>query len=474
MTTSLSVERRGSQRPRLANVPPRVSSAGQEAVDLAASAGLILDDWQAHVLDQALGERADGKWSAFEVGLLVARQNGKGAILEARELAGLFLFGERLILHSAHEFKTASEAFLRIKALVENTDDLRRQVKTVRTAHGDEGIELMDGRRLRFVARSRSSGRGFTGDCVILDEAQELPLSAMGALLPTLSARPNPQLWYTGTVPSELNNAEQFQSVRDRGRAGTSPKLAWLEWSAGENWNVNIRDRALWVQANPALGGRILEEFVEGEVDALAEPEVKRERLSIWPESNLHTVVDMDLWASLTDGQSQLDGRLAFSVDVTPDRSAAAIAVAGKRADGLEHWEVIEHFNGVRGVAERLAELYLTHGEPPIGLDTGSAAGSLIPDLERLEVPFTALGAKDVTAACGAFYDAVVEKRGRHLNQPELNAALSSAKKRDLAGAWAWHRRDSGDICPLVAVTLARFVWSTAPDDPPPFNVAFV
>jgi hypothetical protein len=56
-------------------------------------------------------ERADGKWAAFEVGLNVARQNGKGSILEARELAGLFLLGERLIIHSAHEFATSLEAF---------------------------------------------------------------------------------------------------------------------------------------------------------------------------------------------------------------------------------------------------------------------------------------------------------------------------------------------------------------------------
>jgi hypothetical protein len=39
-----------------------------------------------------------------DVGLVVPRQNGKGTILEARELAGLFLFGES-ILHTSHEFR---------------------------------------------------------------------------------------------------------------------------------------------------------------------------------------------------------------------------------------------------------------------------------------------------------------------------------------------------------------------------------
>jgi hypothetical protein len=41
-------------------------------------AGLILDPWQQFVLVNALGERADGRWAAFEVGVDVARQNGKG------------------------------------------------------------------------------------------------------------------------------------------------------------------------------------------------------------------------------------------------------------------------------------------------------------------------------------------------------------------------------------------------------------
>ena len=74
-------------------------------------AGLFLDDWQQFVLRHALGERADGKWAAQTVGLTVGRQNGKGSILEARELAGLFLLGEQLIIHTAHLQKTATQHF---------------------------------------------------------------------------------------------------------------------------------------------------------------------------------------------------------------------------------------------------------------------------------------------------------------------------------------------------------------------------
>jgi phage terminase large subunit-like protein len=126
----------GDQRPRLRSVPPSVSSEGGRVAALAEAAGLVLDDWERWVLEQGLGRAADGKWTAFETALIVARQNGKGAILEALELAALFLddFGVDLILHSAHEFKTASEAFRRIQGRIENHPSFRRRVRQVLAA----------------------------------------------------------------------------------------------------------------------------------------------------------------------------------------------------------------------------------------------------------------------------------------------------------------------------------------------------
>lgn len=108
----------GSQTPRVSWSPPRVSTLGVEAVDLCAAAGLFLDPWQQFVLDEMLAFRADGKFSAMEVAAVIPRQNGKGACLEARALAGLFLLDERLILFTAHQFKTAREHFRRIVGLV--------------------------------------------------------------------------------------------------------------------------------------------------------------------------------------------------------------------------------------------------------------------------------------------------------------------------------------------------------------------
>ena len=109
------------------------------------------------MLRHALSEREDGKWAAAEVGLLVPRQNGKGAVLAARELAGLFIVGEELIIHSAHEQATASDEFRRLLELIENTPELDRRVTKVVHGKGSEAIEVGH-QRIFFKTRPRVAG----------------------------------------------------------------------------------------------------------------------------------------------------------------------------------------------------------------------------------------------------------------------------------------------------------------------------
>jgi phage terminase large subunit-like protein len=451
---------KGCQTPRVTCVPDTiVSSSGRDAVDLARSVGLWLDPWQAHVLEHSLGERADGKWAAFEVALVVGRQNGKGAVLEARELAGLFLFGEQMILHSAHEFKTAQEAFRRVLALIEAKDHLRKRVKRVRTSHGDEGIELLTGQRLRFVARSTGSGRGFSGDLVVLDEAYNLGGEAMAALLPTLSARTHvtrggPQIWYASSAGME--SSEQLLRVHDRALQGGDPRLAYFEWSADPSLGLDSPDA--WAQANPALGIRIDEEFVHAERAALPDYEFGRERLGYWPSTDLGKVIPLDLWLKLGDPESQIQDPVVFAAAATPDRSRGAIAVAGGRADGRWHVEVIEYRPGIDWMRDRLIQLNESHRPIAIAIDPGSSCGSIIPGLQEAGIEPELFTGRDRAAACGALYDAVVETQTlRHLNQEALNFALMNAKKKDAADAWVFDRKAGTDISPLDAVALALF-----------------
>lgn len=440
-----------------------MTSDGREASQLAKAAGLHLDPWQRLVLQGGLGVREDGRWSAFEVGLIVARQNGKGAILEALELAGLFLFKERLILHSAHEFKTAREAFLRIRDLIDGCDDFRKRVYRVYAAHGEEGIELLDGARLRFIARSKGSGRGFSPDRVILDECFNLSLESMAALMPAVSARPNPQIWYTSTPGDHMvAPCEQLARVRRRGIAGEDPSLAFFEWSVPYDDNgriqVAIDDPKSWAQANPALGIRITHEHVGNELRSLPS-KFPIERLGVgnWPfDDDGERVIKAETWASLLDEHSQVLDPVAFAVDMPPERSKVAIAIAGLRSDGRLHVEVTDHRPGTRWVKDELLRLQAAHNNVGFFIDRRSAAGSMMAELQDAGLEVREMTSGDVVKACGGFYDAAQEDRLRHIGQAPLNAALAAARKRRLGDAWAWDRTQSGaDISPLVAATNA-------------------
>lgn len=436
-----------------------ISSAGKEAAELAEAVGLSLDPWQRLCLDVVLSERRDGSPAAFEACLICPRQNGKGAVLEALELAWLFLTKERLVLHSAHEFKTANEAFLRIASMIDQSADLRRSVAHIRYANGEQGIELRDGRRLKFVARSRGSGRGFSGDKIVLDEAYELDAAAMAALLPTLSARPNPQLVYASSAP--MPTSSHLHSVRQRAikaidAGDASGRLALLEWSADPDDDVLSPET--WAKANPALGIRISEEFVANELAVMGENlrEFARERLGIPDvQDGESSVVPFDSFNVLVDVESQIVGRVSMAVDVNPERSYASIAVAGRRSDGLVHVEVVDRRPGTAWVVGRIVELW-ERWRSPIRVDSASPAASLIPDLEANAVEVVEVPFKDLTRACGGFVDAVLNQRLRHLDQASLSNAISGARKRSVGESWAWARLSSAvDITPLVAVTLA-------------------
>lgn len=453
----------GAQRPRILSAPESASSAGGEAADLAAHAGLILDDWQRFSLDVALGERRDGQWSAFEVGLVVPRQDGKGAILEARELAGLFLFGERLILHSAHEFKTAQEAFRRILFLVENTPDLWKRVLRVRTSHGEEGIELRSGARLRFVARSTGSGRGFSGDTVILDEAYALTSEAMAALLPTMAARPNPQLWYTSSAG--MTASTHLKSVRARGIAGVDAHLAYLEWSAPEEAIRSLDDRRWWAMANPALGIRMSEEFIAKEFAAMSSDlrQFARERLGIWSDEVADTVVAPDVWQQAQEMTAHPGQPLVLGVEVHGDNDAGAIVAADGKA-----LEVVEHQVGADWLASRTFELCARHRPTAVALDASGPARSLLPDLEGRGFRVVKLGSTDMGAACTAWLADLAEGLMAVRPHAGLTAAVAKATKKPTGDTWVWRRGDE-DMSTLIAATAA---WWQSKQPPPRPGIA--
>jgi hypothetical protein len=471
----------GAQTPRISHVPEYVTSAGIEAIEIAARAGLDLDEWQQLVLVDALGERGDGKWAAFEVGLVVPRQNGKGSLLEARELAGLFSFGERLLIHSAHEQATSSEHFRRLLNLIEGVPEFDRRVLRAPKGKGAEAIELRGGQRIMFKTRTGGGGRGLTGDFVALDEAMILPVATTGALVPTMAARSitgNPQLWYAGSaVDRDVHeHGVVLARVRARGIKGAA-RMAYFEWSAdAESPNdlspTEAASPEFWAQANPGLGIRIASEHVANECDgALGPRQFAVERLGVgdWPPTDELKGQGLDpvKWAALADEASTAEGGLCFAFDMKPDRSAGAISVAGERSDELAHLEVIEHRPGTGWMVDRIVEL-VEHHDATVVCDQAGPAASLVSELEARGVDVRTTTTSEHAQACGALFDAVEQATLRHMGDPSLESAVRGALKRALGDSWAWSRRSSAvDISPLVASTLALWGLNNLPRETP-------
>jgi hypothetical protein len=422
------------------------------------------------------------KWAAFEVGLVLARQNGKNVVLEARELAGLFLWGERLIIHSAHQFDTSAEAFRRVLQRIESTPDLDKEVFRVARSHGSEGIELKTGQRLQFRTRTSSGGRGWTDvDCLVLDEAMILESRAVGALLPTMSAQPNPQVIYTGSAGTK--DSTQLGRVRARGIRGDDPRLCYMEWSINPHTDFCTSDceehdstdtEASYAKANPGYGIRLSLEHIESERRSMDEETFSRERLSVgtWPvEASQYAVISEESWMAREDPNSEIVGDFVLSIDTTPDLAFSCISACGRNEDGATHVEVTgsvddnlhDHRPGIQWVVPRVLAICSRHSPKAVVIDKAGQAGMFVEELESHGIVVLSPTAREYAQSCGEFYSAVVPRKGNvptlvHKNQRPLTNAVAGAEKRDLAAMWAWDKRTSSvDISPLVSSTNAMW-----------------
>lgn len=452
--------------PSFSSLVTGAGTHGPEVGELCALAGFVPDPEQQLVLNQVFAFDTAGKSVAFETAIIAPRQNLKTGVCKMAALGWLFLTGERLVLWSAHQFATAQEAHRDLAALIQTCPTLARELKAVYFGAGNESIELLDGSRLVFKARTAGGGRGLAGDKVVLDEAFALRPDHMGALLPTLAARPDPQIVYgssAGMVDSRV-----LRSIRDRGRAGTDPRLSYLEWgdtdpggcqADGCDHAVGVKgcsldDRGRWRACNPAFGRRIDEQSLAAFRQALPPDEFAREFLGWWDEPAGNTDgLNAEQWAA-AETEAGPTGELFMAVDVAPNHQWASIVCCG---GGV--LEVIEHRRGSSWLTERMTELVERHEIAAFGVDPAGPVGALLPDFERAGLPVELIDSKDAVRACGALLAAIADQSLRHRGEPELLAAVGGASRRAVGDGWKWSRKDSAlDISPLVAATYAHWM----------------
>lgn len=446
----------GQAPPRIRHAPSTRANAWEDVSDLCAAFGLQLDPWQEEVLQAGLGERSDGRWAARQVGCSTPRQNGKTMLIVARVLAGLLIFDEQLIIVSAHRQDTARETFFRLVQIIDENPELRERVDFIARSEMREFIRLKSGQEVRFKARSAGSGRGFSSDCLLLDEAQILGAAAWSAILPTMSARPNPQVWLFGTPPTENDDGEVFERLRGLGLEGKESRVAYLEWSADRDDPLD--DPETWAKANPAFGFRIDHEAVAAERAAMSDEQFAKERLGVWDEVARHKpLVSTQQWRDMADLGPADDVRPdALGVDMSHGRdiSVAGCWIEDEKAHLEQVWAGSDPNIVIDWIVERAGRIM------PVVIDAASPASSLVPELKARKCKVVVTNAADMAQACGLLENRIHTAALTHSSQPALTDAIMGARKRPIrdAGGWALDRRDpSSSIYPIVAATLALF-----------------
>jgi hypothetical protein len=479
---------------------PDRRTLGPEVAEVARRLGKPLMPWQRHVVDVAYEVDESGALVYDEVNLTVPRQSGKTTLLMAvmahRCVVTPRRLGPQNIVYTAQDRNAARRKWerehlelLRSSRSFREIDDTRsRPVKAtefrVRLQRGDEHILWGSGSRWGIDTPSKTAGHGDTLDVGVIDEAFARQDDAVEqAMRPAQATRRDKQLWVLSTAGDD-SSPYLYRKVL-AGRETSGGKVAYFEWSIPED--VPIDDEAVWWEFLPALGHTIDVEFIRSELERNrrggGEGLWRRAYGNQWVNvpslgRTSDAVIPVDAWAACHRPDVEPDGPGVLSVDVNPERSAAAIGFAGF-ADGVPVVDLVEHSPGTRWAVARLVQLSSGTGWPVV-VDKSSPAGSLIDELHAAGIEVRAVTAQDQARSCGLLFDLVTAPQPGmfHIDvEPtsrSLLDALAGAKRRPIGDAWAWSRRNSTvDVSPLVAVTLALGSLLDPAEEPPKPVFAF-
>lgn len=456
----------GTQQPSARIVPQYEDTDGLDARKILFAGGFDLDPWQADVLNDWMAVKGDS-WACRTCGGSVARQNGKTGLIWARASAGMLMYQEQ-VLYTAHLQKTSTETFEEMASFFDSPK-LRNHLEDIKTALGREQIILNNGARVKFLARTRNGGRGQHGDLLIFDEAQELDIDSQASFIPAISASTNPQVIYTGTPPDSPSIGLVFRGVRDKALNGKTKTTAWFEFSVPEIGDVTDKDR--WALTNPALGRRILETTIEGELEQMPPDTFARERLGWWTpvvERKSDYAIDKDAWEACASDELKPEGKTAYGVKFSADGTLVCLCGAVIGPDGNTRISLIDIKPtglGVRWLADWLNERYgkaacvVIDGRNGVDVlineivDTWKAKGSVIKP-----------NSKEVIAAVGMLTNAVNERSLTWYRKQEiLNESATTSIKRPFSGGWGFGGDNS---IPIEACALALYGVNTSKRDP--------
>lgn len=470
----------GSSKPKLSEaarelVIPEgiVTTAWPRIVAKCAEMGVSFDPWQHGIGSIALGKRKSGKYAATVGGIVMSipRQVGKTFLVGMIIIALCVLFPGFTALWTAHRTRTASMTFASMQAMVKKKK-IWPHVDAIRTSNGEQEIRFKNGSIIMFGAREQGFGRGFDKvDAEIFDEAQILSEKALEDMVPAANQSTQPSgalLFFMGTPPRPTDPGEEFSNRRAKALSGKAKNIVYVEFAADPQADPD--DREQWAKANPSFPHRTPVESMERMRENLTDDDsFKREALGIWEAEDSARVIDEASWDAVADPASMAIERLSLAIDVPPNRGMSSVSLAGQRADGRWHVELDDSRKGVDWVIPWVVARAAKNRLHAVVVDEMSGLVERRRDRNYLIgtdvlVTLAAAEGRDMAIACAKFYDGVIDRSVVHTDQPQVNVALSLARKRPLAGGWAWNRKDAAsDITPVVSHTLA--LWGAQNDN---------
>jgi len=458
----------GVQTPRIHSKLTDLPSKGQDMIDLATDLGINLMEWQRFVCIHGHKVREDGRWAHSELGLIMARQQGKSTLMMLRILTGMFVWGEGLQLASAHRLTTSLETFRQIVALIEANPKLEKEVKKIRWQHGAEEIELFGNRRF-VVKAANNAARGLSKpETIHLDELREYKdEDAWSSMRYSMMAAKNPQVWVYSSAGDQ--HSVILNKLRERAlvSATTNDPIGWFEWSAepdapillpsGEiNWSA-------FAQANPSLGITIHPDNLKAVIND--PPDIVRtEVLAQWVDT-INSAIDAQKWGLCQTEPIPLDPEKEtwFGLDLSPDRKFGALTATQKLPGEkfnlvlLHTWSNDYSINDL-AVANDIAPYVRKYNVQTVAYSKRTAqavASRLVP----AGIPITDMDGAIYAESCDRWLGAINSHRLQHGGQDELTQqTLSAAKLPYGDGSWIIGRRASRvAVCAAVASALATY-----------------
>jgi hypothetical protein len=464
----------GVQTPRIHSKLTDLPSKGQDMIDLATELGINLMEWQRYVCIHGHKVREDGRWAHSELGLIMARQQGKSTLMMLRILTGMFVWGEGLQLASAHRLTTSLETFRQIVGLIETNPRLEKEVKKIRWQHGAEEIELFGNRRF-VVKAANNAARGLSKpETIHLDELREYKdEDAWSSMRYSMMAAKNPQVWIYSSAGDQ--HSVILNKLRERALASatTNDPIGWFEWSAepdapillpsGEiNWDA-------FAQANPSLGITIHPDNLKAVIND--PPDIVRtEVLAQWVDT-INSAIDAQKWGLCQTDPIPLDSEAPtwLGLDLSPDRKFGAL-VATQKLPGerfnlvlLHTWSNDYSLNDL-AVANDIAPYVRRYNTQTVAYSKRTAqavASRLVP----AGIPITDMDGAIYAESCDRWLGAINSHRLQHGGQEELTQQTLSAAKLPFGdGSWVIGRRASRvAVCAAVASALATY-FATQPE----------